>query len=123
MDESPAIPTIFASCNRGRALVYATGGFAFGEVHNSQADNRPIIFDVDRTATGYTLGGGVEYKLAPAWSVKAEYQYINLGKNDPVSAVQGAFTSFRTKLEDDAFNTIRVGVNYHFLPSYYQPLK
>jgi outer membrane immunogenic protein len=47
-------------------------------------------------------------------SVKAEYQFINLGKNDPVSAIQGAFTSFRTTLEDDAYHTFRVGVNYQF---------
>jgi len=108
----------------GSALVYATGGFAYGEVHNSQADSRPVIFTVDRTATGYTLGGGVEYKLAPAWSVKAEYQFIDLGKNDPVSANQTppAFTSYKTKLEDDAYNTFRVGVNYHF-SSVYEPLK
>jgi outer membrane immunogenic protein len=107
----------------GGALVYATGGFAYGEIHNSQADNRPIVFTVDRTATGFSVGGGIEYKLARAWSVKAEYQFIDLGRNDPVSSVQGAFTSFRTKLEDDAYNTFRVGVNYHFLPSYYAPLK
>jgi outer membrane immunogenic protein len=95
-------------------LVYATGGFAYGHVHNSQADNRPIIFTVERTATGYAVGGGVEYKFAPAWSVKAEYQFINLGKNDPVSAIQGSFTSFQTKLNDDAYNTFRVGLNYQF---------
>jgi outer membrane immunogenic protein len=96
------------------ALVYATGGLAYGRVNNSQADSRPIIFTVDRTATGYTIGGGVEYKFAPAWSVKAEYQYINLGKSDPVSAIQGSFTSFPTKLEDDAYHTVRVGLNYLF---------
>jgi outer membrane immunogenic protein len=95
-------------------LVYATGGFAYGGVHNSQVDNRPINFTVDTTATGYTVGGGVEYKFTPAWSVKAEYQYINLGKNDPVSPIQGAFTSFRTTLDDDAYHTVRVGVNYQF---------
>jgi len=106
------------------ALIYATGGFAYGQVHNSQADSRPVIFTVDRTATGYTVGGGVEYQLSPAWSVKTEYQFIDLGKSDPVSATAAppAFTSYRTKLEDDAYNTFRVGVNYH-IGSVYEPLK
>jgi outer membrane immunogenic protein len=107
-------------------LVYATGGFAYGHVHNSQADNRipPVIFNIDTTATGFTVGGGVEYKLAGAWSVKAEYQFIDLGKNDPFSPQpgQGLFTSFKTKLEDDAFHTVRAGLNYHIQPAY-EPLK
>jgi len=45
-----------------------------------------IVYKVDDTATGYVAGGGLEYKIGPAWSVKTEYQYINLGKNDPVTA-------------------------------------
>jgi outer membrane immunogenic protein len=60
--------------------------------------------------------------VTPKWSVKAEYQFIDLGKNDPVSAVQGPFTNFKVKLEDDAFHTVRAGVNYHF-GSVYEPLK
>ena len=34
--------------------------------------------------TGYVLGGGVEYKFWRDLSVKVEYQYVNLGKNNPV---------------------------------------
>jgi outer membrane immunogenic protein len=106
------------------ALLYATGGFAFGGIKNSQDDNRPISFTIDRTATGFTAGGGVEYMVTPKWSVKAEYQFIDLGKNDPFSPSpgQGLFTHFKTTLEDDAFHTVRAGVNYHF-GSVYQPLK
>jgi outer membrane immunogenic protein len=68
------------------------------------------------------LGGGWEYKFSPAWSAKAEYQYINLGKNDPV-AVNGTtpFSLFGVD-RDDAFHTVRVGLNYHLLPGY-EPLK
>ena len=31
--------------------------------------------------TGYVVGGGLEYAMSPAWSVKAEYQYIDLGRS------------------------------------------
>jgi outer membrane immunogenic protein len=53
----------------------------------------------------------------------AEYQYINLGKNDPVG-VSGSNTpgtpisALGFKVEDDAFHTVRVGLNYHILPAY-----
>ena len=40
------------------------------------------VYKSGTTATGYVLGGGLEYKLTPSWSVKAEYQYLNFGKND-----------------------------------------
>ena len=35
-------------------------------------------------ATGYVLGGGLEYKVKRDLSLKVEYQYVNLGKNDLV---------------------------------------
>ncbi|ADP71043.1 outer membrane protein [Rhodomicrobium vannielii ATCC 17100] len=104
------------------ALVYATGGFAYGGIKNDY-DARHLgagEFKFDGNATGYVVGGGVEYKLAPAWSLKAEYQYINLGKNNPVDTSTGQhYTDLEgTKLEDDAFHTVRVGLNYHFGHSY-----
>ena len=49
-----------------RALVYTTGGFAYGQVTNSGASE---------TQTGWTLGTGLEYKITPVWSAKIEYQY------------------------------------------------
>jgi outer membrane immunogenic protein len=108
-----------------RALVYATGGFAYGGVQNtvlnSGALGGPAKFD--DVATGYVLGGGIEYKFSPAWSVKAEYQYINLGKNDPVTASGKTFSSVpTTTLTDDAYHTVRAGLNYHFGDTY-APLK
>jgi len=94
-----------------RALLYVTAGFAYGGVHNS-VDGPAFRFD--GTATGYVLGAGVEYKFSPAWSIKGEYQYINLGTNDPTgpfgpySAIPG------TTVRDDEFHTLRVGLNYRF---------
>ena len=120
-----------------RALVYFTGGFAYGGIKNevwyhSGSDNR-----FDGTATGYVLGGGVEYKIAPKWSVKAEYQYIDFGKNDPthqgvswgnnetytsLQAWQTRTGGYKNSLTEDAFHTVRAGVNYSFGQDY-APLK
>ena len=67
--------------------MYFTGGFAYGGVENRGEANTEglVVYTNDGTATGYVLGGGYEYKFNPAWSLKAEYQYINLGRNEPTS--------------------------------------
>lgn len=101
------------------ALIYFTGGFAYGDVRN-QAVN-PGGFSINTTATGYVLGGGLEYKVTPAWSIKSEYQYINLGQNDPTSAAGSHYSNIGT-VRDDAFHTVRVGLNYE-VGSLYTPLK
>ena len=67
----------------GAALLYGTGGVAFGGVQ----DKLTVVGATkshDATDTGYAAGGGVEYAFAPSWSGKVEYQYINLG-NDTVT--------------------------------------
>jgi outer membrane immunogenic protein len=109
-----------------RALVYFTGGFAYGGLDKSFSG--PVLtgtpYHYNDTATGYVLGGGLEYKIAPAWSVKAEYQYIDLGKNDltnPAGLGLSRFTGYSI-YKEDAFSTVRGGINYHF-GSIYEPLK
>ena len=74
------------------------------------------------TATGYVVGGGWEYKFSPAWSAKFEYQYMNLGRNDPVDSFFGSYAFNGGTVHDDAFQTLRVGVNYFFTPEY-APMK
>ncbi|MGO9472631.1 MAG: outer membrane protein, partial [Rhodomicrobium sp.] len=103
----------------GSALLYATGGFAYGGVEDKLSILTTTVSN-SYTATGYVVGGGVEYKLAPAWSVKAEYQYIDLGSEKlAATAITYAHASANF---DHAYNTVRVGLNYHFLPAY-EPLK
>jgi hypothetical protein len=77
------------------------------------------------TATGYVVGGGFEHKLNAAWSLKVEYQYLNFGKDDPVSIDPPGvkFSSFATTtVENDAFHTVRLGLNYKFASYRYAPL-
>jgi outer membrane immunogenic protein len=72
---------------RDRTLIYATGGLAFGEVNYSA---RYLITEPccsggfanlksSGVETGYVIGGGLEHAINPNWSLKLEYQYINLG--------------------------------------------
>jgi outer membrane immunogenic protein len=107
----------------GGSLFYVTGGFAYGSVRNEVAGGGSV-FTIDRTATGYVLGGGFEYKINPAMSIKGEYQFINLGKNDPFDVVggSGSFAANGGIVRDDAFHTVRVGFNW-FPFTAYQPIK
>ena len=97
----------------GNWLFYATGGGALGQVDTNAtaavgsfvaADNR------SQTRTGWTLGGGVEVGLAPGWSAKIEYLYVDLGSHATtyLSSPPIANTSRLTA------NVITTGVNYHF---------
>jgi outer membrane immunogenic protein len=63
---------------------------------------------------GYVLGGGVEYQLNQNWSLKAEYQYVNLGKNDVCAAPAYQCFGSTNTIKDDDFHMVRLGVNFHF---------
>lgn len=72
--------------NFDRTLLYVTGGLAIGRVNASGTFNEVgTAFDTGSTTvtrTGWTLGGGIEYALNNAWSVKAEYLHVDLGTVD-----------------------------------------
>ena len=97
----------------GNWLLYATGGGALGQVDtNATADVGSFVATDNRSQTrsGWTLGGGVEVELAPGWSAKIEYLYVDLGSrtttfllNPPISNA----SRFNA-------NVITAGVNYHF---------
>ena len=72
------------------ALLYFTGGFAFGNLHHQVTIGNGTFFESNNTESGYTLGGGLEYKFNPAWTLKAEYQYLDFGKNQATRADGGA---------------------------------
>ncbi len=101
-----------------RTLFYVTGGFAYGNVDNT-FDNltNGHFYKADGYQTGYVIGGGIEYKLTPAWSLKTEYQYIELAKDRPIDSLGGYVIT-----KDTEVNTLRAGLNYHF-GSGYEPLK
>jgi outer membrane immunogenic protein len=66
----------------GRTLIYAKGGAAFVNVDfNSHYTGQYAEFDYQDSDAfwGWTIGGGVEYKLHPGWSLKVEYQHFDFG--------------------------------------------
>ncbi len=109
-----------------RTLVYFTGGFAYGQLKDKAfLRNGVLSVDLrgDNMQTGYVLGGGVEYKIAPSWSLKGEYQYINFGGETLSGAVVPPTGEvIHSSSIDGNFHTVRIGLNYHVGASY-EPLK
>jgi outer membrane immunogenic protein len=106
-------------------LIYATGGLAFGHVQTASAVAFTATTDAyagatDDTRVGWTVGVGGEWMIAPKWSIKAEYLYVDLGKlgtNQPcITAVCTAFAPPPSYQADYRIheNIARVGVDYHF---------
>jgi outer membrane immunogenic protein len=108
-----------------RALLYATGGFAYGG--GGGGDNFcGVAFGCgggDDTRTGWTVGGGLEYAFTNNWTVKIEGLYVNLdggGSNNgllgfvngaPVFLPPGFITN---AVDENTFGVVRVGLNYKF---------
>ncbi len=95
-----------------RVLPYVTGGFAFGRNEYDFTlipSGNPAKGTI--THTGWTIGGGVEFAVRDAWSVKAEYLHVDLGSQDGARdiLVTGEVTSFHPK-----FDLVRAGLNYRF---------
>jgi outer membrane immunogenic protein len=96
----------------GPGLVYVKGGWAYSD-NNERVTLAgaaiPFLLDGNHS-NGYTVGAGVEYMVAPNWSVKGEYMYYDFGSTRFVSpAALAPFGSFHT---DD--HTLKAGVNYRF---------
>ena len=125
-------------------LAYVTGGLAYGRVEHtgSYVNNNSSGFSITNTvggttfnvtcngnvtcftgssssmATGWTLGGGLEYAVWQHWTLRAEYLYVSLyGKSVTETALASPGNtpaSFNANYSRTNFNVARVGVNYRF---------
>jgi outer membrane immunogenic protein len=90
-----------------RAMIYATGGFAFGGISGGVAS--PGLFnDGDDTITGWTLGAGVEYAFTNNLTTRVEYRYTSFEGNDSV------FDGVTFGGDELDFHAVRVGLSYKF---------
>ncbi|NWG23106.1 MAG: porin family protein [Pseudorhodoplanes sp.] len=83
-------------------LWYAKGGAAW-----LSTDYGTPGFSLSDTRTGWTIGGGVEVGLAPNWSAKLEYNYMDFGSEGYVFP-QGPATV------DTQIHVVKAGLNYRF---------
>ena len=72
----------------GRWLPYMTGGLAAGDLDYKQELAFPTGptshegGDDSETNVGWMVGGGLQYTLTDHWSLRAQYQFIDLGDID-----------------------------------------
>jgi outer membrane immunogenic protein len=122
--------TSFLGTVRGRAgvafdsfLVCGTAGVAFGGSSNSWPNaiignigGVPTFFTANNsnnTRIGYAAGAGVEYAFTPNWSVKVEYLFVDLGRNDRTYIAPGGLAGFAFK-DREQDHILRAGLNYRF---------
>jgi outer membrane immunogenic protein len=96
-----------------RTMIYATGGFAYGNVEASVTGRQGI----SNTGTGWTVGGGVEYAIpnnwwgfGGNWTARVEYLFVDLGDFNCGLRDCGR----RQTNVDFQANIVRAALNYRF---------
>jgi outer membrane immunogenic protein len=111
-----------------RALIYATGGVAFGGFNTNYSIYGTDVFgntfagqnSFSNTRVGWTVGGGIQYAVTNNWSVRAEYRYTDFGSiNNGLFPGIASFDPLLTgaNLNDNRHltqNQVQVGFDYKF---------
>jgi outer membrane immunogenic protein len=66
------------------------------------------VLEETKTLTGWTIGAGIEYRFAPAWSIRGEYLYTDFGDQTYFSGAPWQSTAHSTS------NTVQLGLSYYF---------
>jgi outer membrane immunogenic protein len=95
----------------GRALFYATGGWAYWTWSSNLTVTGLGTASLSNFQGGGAIGAGVELAVANDWSVRAEYLYLQSTtiSNTPFAARPDV--AVNTRIRDNVF---RLGVNYVF---------
>jgi outer membrane immunogenic protein len=106
-----------------RFLVYAIGGFAYGDIRNEinfqgfapTLVGYPVNRGFGANRYGFDVGGGVEYNFYGNWTARAEYRYYDfgtLGFND--AGFGGLGISIPNHTSKEIMQTGRIGLTYKF---------
>jgi outer membrane immunogenic protein len=116
-----------------RLLVYAIGGFAYGDIRNAinfQGANSVgglLGFPVNRffaaNRYGFDVGGGLEYNFYGNWTARAEYRYYDFGRvgfadagfaGFPGVFAPGLSIAIPNHTSRETMQTGRLGLTYKF---------
>jgi outer membrane immunogenic protein len=92
-----------------RALWYLTGGFAWVDHEIKLGLIGFGSFNSSNTHLGWTIGTGVEWAFADAWTAKLEYLYMDFGAENYFTNLVGTGLEFDPKI-----HTVKLGLNYRF---------
>jgi outer membrane immunogenic protein len=96
------------------SLLYVKGGAAWvrDKFTETCSDASYCPGTAKATRTGWTVGGGLEYRFAPSWSAFVEYNYMDFGrKTSRLIYVDGSPYDYDIKQN---VQTLLVGINYRF---------
>lgn len=104
-----------------RVLVYGKGGGAWAHdiyrAFNANTANETLLASARDTRWGWIAGIGIEYGLTANWSVKAEYNYIDLGtERIALVGVPGVLPASRAFDVKQDISLMKIGINYRFAP-------
>jgi outer membrane immunogenic protein len=103
----------------GNWLFYGTGGVAFIDTDNNfvvvSAEDGPFSFNGGNNKTGFVVGGGIDYKVAPHLSLGVEGLFYNFGSDDAHLVADNE--PFVLKQDQD-FTVVRARLTYHFNSGY-----
>jgi outer membrane immunogenic protein len=109
----------------GPALLYVDGGPAWSREAISNIAGTPAcvpaggvtvcsapgdLFEGSAIFPGWTVGGGIQYRLSPNWSVFVEYDYFNFGEH-PITLVDGGTGVFPEDVKQQ-LQMVRLGFDY-----------
>jgi len=96
-----------------RTLLYAIGGYAFGNIrHTVEFRGLPgsrVTFS--DTYHGWNLGAGVEQALGANWTGRIEYRYYDFGNVSHAAGVSPVTGPFPAHNHDFTMQTVRIGVS------------
>jgi uncharacterized caspase-like protein/opacity protein-like surface antigen len=107
----------------GDFLIYGTGGYAYGLVDQKGSitpDNLQTTSAASGSRSGilsgWALGGGVEYAMAPGMTVRLDYTHYELGQKrmmlrDFTGLAPNQYATMRTRTAGDI---VRAGFNFGF---------
>ena len=97
----------------GNALLYGKGGWAYYSGRGFTTTAIPGFTGANSGAfSGWTAGGGLEYKLSAQWSTKFEYLHYDFGTQS-ATLTNGVGTVF-PYANHLTMDTVKFGVNYQF---------
>jgi outer membrane immunogenic protein len=104
-------------------LIYAKGGWAGAQVDVSGRNTAlPDSFSFDDWRNGWTVGGGLEYKVSRNISLGVEYSFIDLGSQSYTGRTAAALPVTVTD-HDLQIQSVTARVNFQFYRDEYRPLK
>jgi opacity protein-like surface antigen len=106
----------------GPALLYVKGGIAWSHNKYDLSANPPDFtglpaadFQASETRTGWTIGGGIEYRFWNSFSAQLEYNFYEFGTKNVLFADQlspsGSIGQVDVKQQIQA---VKLGLNYYF---------